>query len=307
MYTDYDVIIIGSGCAGLSAAIYTARAGLSSVIMEKKTMGGEMTNRQLIENYPGFANGVAGSELAAAMLEQAANVGVEFEACEVIAIQDKGEYKIVKAADSSYTCKGILIASGSVPRKLKVPGEAEMTGKGVFYCATCDGPKCAGKPVVVAGAGDSGITEALHLEKLGCKVKVVELTGQAKASKILLDRAENSPDIEIFLGTEIEAIAGGDWVAGVDVKDVATMAQRRLDVSGVFVRIGLTPNTQFLENCLALTNDKQIPVNEHMATVIPGVYAAGDVRQHSPVQIAAAAGDGVNAAMALGRYISTLS
>jgi thioredoxin reductase (NADPH) len=306
MYTDYDVIIIGSGCAGLSTGIYTARAGLSTVIIEKKTMGGEMMNRQLIENYPGFASGVMGPELASAMLEQAANAGSEFESGEITSIQDKGKYKIVKTSDNAFTCKGVIIASGSIPRKLQASGETELAGKGVFYCATCDGPKCAAKPVVVAGAGDSGITEALHLEKLGCSVTVVEMMNQPKASATLLSRAKDNPNIKIILGAKIKGIIGDDWVTGVDIADIASGDNRRLDVSGIYIRIGLTPNTQFLENCLTLSEGKQIPVDENMGTMIPGVYAAGDVRQNSPVQMATAAGDGVCAAMAFGRYISSL-
>lgn len=306
MFTDYDVIIIGSGCAGLAAGIYTSRAGLETYIIEKGSMGGEAMSRQLIENYPGFAEGIMGPELAGAMLEQAANTGAEVEAGEVVSIQDKGKYKIVRTEDGSLTCRGIIIASGSHPRKLGVPGEAELSGKGVFYCATCDGPQCAGKPVVVAGAGDSGITEALYLEKLGCRVTVVELMEQPKASKVLLERAEENPNIEVLCGTRIEAVRGEEWVTGIAVEDVASGEKRVLDVEGIYVRIGLIPNTQFLENTISLTPAGQIPVNESMATELPGVYAAGDIRQYSPAQMATAVGDGVTAAMALGRYLSSL-
>jgi len=155
MYTDYDVIIIGSGCAGLAAGIYTGRAGLSTLVMEKETVGGEMMNRQLIENYPGFATGVMGPDLGSAMMNQAENAGVEMGSGTIIGITDKSSYKIVKTEDESLTCKGIIIAAGSYPRLLKVPGEAELANQGVFYCATCDGAQCAGKPVAVAGAGDA--------------------------------------------------------------------------------------------------------------------------------------------------------
>ena len=306
MFTDYDVIIIGSGCAGLAAGIYTSRAGLNTGILEKETMGGEMMSRQLIENYPGFAEGIMGPDLATAMLEQAGNAGAEVETGEVEGIEEKKGYLVVKTDDGSLTCKGVIIASGSHPRLLNVPGEKELAHKGVFYCATCDGALCAGKSVVVAGAGDSGITEALYLERLGCKVTVGELMAQPKASRVLLDRAEENPNIEVICGTKIEGIVGDDWVTGVEVSDVATGEKRMLDVQGIYVRIGLVPNTQFLQGTLELTPAGQVPVNEQMATAIPGVYAAGDIRTNSPAQMATAVGDGVTAAMALGRYITSL-
>ncbi|RGK78544.1 NAD(P)/FAD-dependent oxidoreductase [Enterocloster bolteae] len=306
MFTDYDVVIIGSGCAGLAAAIYTSRAGYETVIMEKETMGGEMMSRQLIENYPGFAGGIMGPDLGSAMLEQAADAGAEVEMAEVTGIQDKGDYKIVKTGDGSYTCKGIIIASGSHPRLLNVPGETQLAHKGVFYCATCDGAQCAGKPVVVAGAGDSGITEALLLANLGCKVTVVELMSRPKASRVLLNRAEENPDITVMCGEKIEGITGEDWVTGVDILNVATGERKRLDAEGIYIRIGLVPNTQFLKDSLTLCPNGQVPVNEHMTTEISGVLAAGDIRQFSPAQIGAAVGDGIHAAMALGRYLNTL-
>lgn len=307
MFTDYDVIIIGSGCAGLAAGIYTSRAGYETAIMEKESMGGEMMSRQLIENYPGFGKGIMGPDLGSAMLEQASNAGAEVETGEVVGIQDKGSYKIVKTTEASYTCKGVILASGSHPRLLNVPGEKELAHKGVFYCATCDGALCAGKPVVVAGAGDSGITEALYLERLGCKVTVVELMDTPKASKVLLDRAEENPNIQVMCGTKIEAIRGADWVTGVEVSDVATGEKKCLDVEGIYVRIGLVPNTQFLQDTLPLTPAGQVVVDVNMGTEIPGIYAAGDIRANSPAQMATAVGDGVTAAMALGRYLTSLT
>lgn len=307
MFTDYDVIIVGSGCAGLAAGIYTSRAGLSTLVSERESMGGEASSRQLIENYPGFAEGIMGPSLATAMLEQATNAGAEIEMGEILSIQNKGRYKIVKTSEGSFTCKGIIIASGSLPRKLGISGEAELESKGVFYCETCDGPLCAGKPVVVAGAGDSGITAALYLEKLGCTVTVVEFLDTPKASKILLDRAEENPNIEVICGTQINAIFGEDWVTGVEVENRATGEKRTLDVQGIYVRVGLVPNTKFLEGTIQLTPAGQIPVNENMETSIAGIYAAGDVRQFSPRQMATAVGDGVTAAMACGQYISSLA
>ena len=306
MFTDYDVIVIGSGCAGLAAGIYTSRAGFSTLIMERKTMGGELMNRQLIENYPGFAAGVQGPDLGSAMLEQAASFGTDIEVADVIEITAKNGFKTVKTDKHTRTCKAIVIATGSNPRKLGIPGEDELTNKGVFFCATCDGPKLAEKSVVVAGAGDSGITEAIHLVKLGCKVTILELLPAPKASKVLLDRADTDPSIEIRCGVKILEITGEEWVDAVEIQTVDTGARSRLDVAGILVRIGLIPNTMFLRDSLVLDPLGQIPVNENMETAIKGIFAAGDVRQHSPVQMATAVGDGVTAAMALGKYMASL-
>ncbi|TBL76310.1 NAD(P)/FAD-dependent oxidoreductase [Paenibacillus thalictri] len=305
MYTDYDVIIIGSGSAGLAAGIYTSRAGFSTLIMEKKTMGGELMNIQLIENYPGFANGVMGPDLASAMLEQASNAGAEVEIGEVTAIKSKSGIKTVRTDDQTLTCKGVILATGSHTKKLKVPGEEKLANRGVFYCATCDGAQSAGKPVVVAGAGDSALTDALYLAKLGCKVTILGRS-LPRASKVLLDRAEANPNIEIKCGIKIESIVGDDWVTGVDYEDTATGTKSRLEVAGIYIRIGMVPNTQFLEDSLELGPGGLIPVNENMETAIPGIYAAGDVRVNSPAQIATSVGDGVTAAMAIGQYINSL-
>ena len=306
MFTDYDVIIIGSGCAGLAAGIYSARGGYETCILEKEAMGGEMMSRQLIENYPGFAEGIMGPDLASAMLEQASNAGAECEIGEVVSIQDKGSYKIVKTTDGSYTCKGIILASGSHPRLLNVPGEKELFAKGVFYCATCDGAQCAGKPVVVAGAGDSGITEALLLEKLGCTVTVVEFMETPKASQVMLDRAEENPNIEVICNTKIVGIQGEDWVTGVEVEDRATGEKRVIPVEGIYVRIGLLPNTKYAEGLLEMAPSGHVVVDGNMKTSVDGIYAAGDIRTASPAQMATAVGDGVVAYMNLNRYLSTL-
>ena len=306
MYTDYDVIIIGSGCAGLTAGLYTGRAGFDTLIIERETMGGELMNRQLIENYPGFAAGVQGPDLGSAMLKQTAGFGAEIEAGEVIEIADKAGFKVVTTDSDSYTCKGVVIAAGSFPRKLGVSGEAELSDRGVFYCATCDGPQLAGKSTIVAGAGDSGITEALYLEKLGCKVTVVEALPEPKASKVLLDRALENPHIEIICGAKIVNINGDDWVASVEIVNVETNAKECLEAQGVLVRIGMIPNTEFVSGLLTLSDGGQIEVDECMQTNIAGIFAAGDVRQHSPMQFATAVGDGVTAAMSLGHYLTSI-
>jgi len=306
MSIDYDVIIIGSGCAGLAAGLYTSRAGFSTLILEKEMMGGELMNRQLIENYLGFADGVQGPELGSAMVEQAMNTGVDFEIGVVTGIENRTGYKVVRTDSQNYTCKGIILATGAHPRKLGVPGEEEYAERGVFYCATCDGPEFAGKAVAVAGAGDSGVDDGLNLQSLGCKVTIVEILPQSKATKVLLDRVYANPNMEIKLGTKIEAVIGDEKVTGIEIQDVATGEKSCLAVEGLLVCIGLVPNTQFLQDLIELTSMGQIPVNEKMETSIPGIYAAGDIRENSPMQFATAVGDGVTAAMALGQYLRSL-
>jgi thioredoxin reductase (NADPH) len=306
VWTDYDVVIIGGGPAGLAAGIYTSRAGLHTLLLEKGGVGGEVTNRDLIENYPGFGGGIRGPELAAAMAQQMTHFGAEFELGEVTGVEVISNTKIVSTAANTYSCKGIIVASGSLPKKLEVPGEEEFSRRGVFYCATCDGPQFAGKVVAVAGAGDSGITEALVLARIAPRVTVIEFMPQPKASKVLLERAQANPKIEIRCATKIERIVGEEHVTALELASCDSGEKSRLSVEGILIRIGLSPNTQFLNELLPLTPVRQIPVNENMETGIPGIFAAGDVRQHSPMQIATAVGDGVHAAMSLGRYIETL-
>ena len=305
MWTDYDVIIVGGGPAGLSAGIYTSRAGLHTLVLERGGVGGELMNRELIENYPGFGEGIKGSALGSAMAEQMTGFGAEFAVGEATGIEVQADFQVVNTGENSYTCKGLIIASGSLPKRLGVPGEEAFAHRGVFYCATCDGPKFSGKEVAVAGAGDSGITEALALARICPKVTVVEFMEQPKASKVLLDRAQANGKIEIRCATKINRIVGSEHVEAVELECCSTCAQSRLEVEGILVRIGLMPNTQFVRDLLPLTEAGQIPVNGEMATEIPGVYAAGDVRRHSPMPIATAVGDGVHAAMSLGRYLET--
>lgn len=306
MYTDYDVIIVGSGVAGLSAGIYASRAGLSTVVMEKSGMGGELMNRQLIENYPGFAQGIKGPELASAILEQAENAGAELMECEVQSVKSKNKLHTVYTDNGAYTSKAVIFATGSHPRLLNVPGEAKLSGKGVFYCATCDGPLLAGRSVVVAGAGDSGVTEALHLANLGCKITILEFMNQPKASTVLLDRMEENPDIQLICGARIAEIKGEEWVTGVVYEERETGELHELEVEGILVRIGIIPNTEFLKETLELSATGQIPVTEQMASPVEGLFAAGDIRTYSPAQLGTAAGDGITAAMAATRYVNGL-
>lgn len=304
MKTDYDVIIIGGGPAGLTAAIYTSRARLNTLILEKESMGGELSNRELIENYPCLAEGVQGPDLAAGMASQAMNFGAKFEYAEVSDIETTEDCKVVHCDSGDYTCKGIIIASGSQPRRLGVPGEDEFEYRGVFYCGTCDGPMYEGKAVAVAGGGDSAVTEALALARYASKVTLIARSS-LRASKVLQERIAADPKIDVMLATRITEITGGEEMTGLELLNGDTGATSHLDADGLCVRIGQLPNTQFLKGVLELTAGGQIPVNENMETSIQGIFAAGDVREHSPMQISTAVGDGACAAMALGRYLNS--
>lgn len=299
----FDVIIIGGGPAGLAAGLYTSRAGLSTLILEKNVLGGELMDREMIENYPGYPGGVMGPELGSNMLTQAMNYGAEIQLAEVKRIEIEKSFKVVKTAQEDYMGRAVIIAGGAHPRKLGVPGELEFANKGVFYCATCDGPHFADKVVAVAGGGDSGVTEALLLARLASRVIVIELLPRFTASKVLQERISANPKIETRCGVRIEAIRGDDRVRSLDLSEVESGKKSTLAVDGVLVWVGLEPNTDYLKGSLPLDKTGQIVVNNGMETEIAGIFAAGDIRHSSPMQVVTAVGDGATAALAAGRYL----
>ncbi len=302
----YDVIIIGSGPAGLTAGLYTSRSKLGTLIIEKEALGGELATRDLIENYPGYPDGILGPELSSSMVNQAINYGAEIQLGKVEQIKIEGNHKVVKTSFEEYSGKAIIIAGGAHNKKLDVPGEQEFADKGVFYCATCDGPHFANKVVAVAGGGDSGITEGLFLVRLVSKVIIIEMLPQCTATKILQDRAFSNPKIEVRCGSKIEAIIGDEWVKALDLLDIQTGKRSTLEVEGILVQIGLEPNTDYLNGIVPLDSKGYVLVNEKMETEIPGVFAAGDIRHNSAMQIATAVGDGATAALSTGRYLASL-
>ena len=303
MALPYDIIIIGGGPAGLAAAIYASRARLRTLILERDTPGGDLMNIDLIENYPGFQDGVNGADLGSQMMTQATKFGAELQFAEVEKIIPGTNEKTLQTSAGEFRAKAVIIASGSYSRKLGVPGEAELTNKGVFYCATCDGPRFAGKVVAVAGGGDSGVTEALFMSGFVSKIIIIEIMPQMLATKMLQERVLANPKIEVRCGVKIEAIHGSDKLESLDLADVKTGQRSTLKVDGLLVRIGLIPNTTFLKGTLPLNPNGQVMVNEQMETEIPGVYAAGDVRHNSPMQIVTAVSDGATAAMRSLNYI----
>ena len=301
----YDVIIIGAGSAGLTAGIYTSRARLKTLIIEKETLGGELMNRDMIENYPGYPDGIMGPELGTNIMTQAMNLGTELQLGAVEGIEIDGNHKLVKTPQGNYSARAVIIASGSHPKKLGIPGEEEFAYKGVFYCATCDGPGFANKAVAVAGGGNSGVTEALYMDRYASKVTVVELLPHLTADKILQERLLASPKTEVRCGVKIEAIRGDAEVKTVDLVEAETGQRIELEVNGILIHVGLEVNTEFLKGSVVPLNEKgQVLVDDNMETSVSGVFAAGDARHNSPMQISTAVGDGATAAISTCKYLS---
>ena len=301
----YEVIIVGGGPAGLTAGLYTSRSRLRTLIIEKECIGGELMNRDLIENYPGYPDGVLGPELGSNMMTQVMNYGAEIQLSEVEQISIEEDYKVVKTSLGDYRGKALIIAGGAHPRRLGIPGEQEFLNRGVFYCATCDGPRFTNKVVAVAGGGDSGITEALFLTDLVSRVIIIEQLPHLTATETLQERAFSNPKIETRCGVKIEAIRGDEGVKALDLLDAQTGQRSVLEAEGILVHVGVEANTDYLRGTMPLDRRGQISVNEKMETEIAGIFTAGDIRHNSPMQIATAVGDGATAALSAGKYLRT--
>ncbi len=303
---DYDAIIVGGGPAGLTAGIYLCRGGYRVLLLEKEAFGGQLKNIDWIENYPGFAKGVSGPDLASAMVDQAAGFGLEMKSAEVVSIESFSECRSVAASDgSAYTCHVVVVASGSKPRKLGVPGEEAFRARGVIECALCDGGGFAGKVVAVCGGGDAGVTEALYLAKLASKVILIEAEPCMTASSILQERARIHPNIEIRCGVRVAGIVGDAAVRAIDL-DLAATGRQSLPVDGVLVHVGVDPNTACLEGVVPLDEAGFVKVDAFLQSEMAYIFAAGDIRAGSPRQVAAAVGDGAIAAVAAQRALQLL-
>jgi thioredoxin reductase (NADPH) len=304
---DWDAIIIGGGPAGLTAGIYLGRGNWRTLLLEKEGYGGYIMNIEMIENYPGFSEGVIGSQLGMEMMEQARKYGVEMKRAIVNSVQVSSSNKWVTCVDgTTVTSSAIVFAGGSVPKKLGVPGEEEFRDRGVIACAFCDGGQFAGQVVAVCGGGDSGITEALYLSKIASKVIVIEAMPKLNATAILQDRVAENPKLEVHTGVKVQAITGGNTVEGIEVISEETGQKNTMKVDGVLVHVGLDPNTGYLQGIVPLDEGGQILVNSWMESEIPGVFAAGDIRSNSPRQVSAAVGDGAAAGMSAQRYLQKL-
>ena len=301
---EYDVIIIGGGPAGLSAGIYAARARLATLLIERGAIGGQIINAEWVENYPGFAEGVGGIALTEAMHQQATKFGLETLVTEVTGVKVKGKQKVVSTARGDFTARAVIVAGGSERQKLGIPGEAEYTGKGVSFCATCDGAFFRDKPVAVVGGGNAAITEALELTKFASKITVIHRRHELRATKILQEKAFAEPRIEFLWDTVPEEIIGETFVSKMRVRNVKTNKKSDLEVAGIFMSVGFRPNTAFLGGLLELDETGAVVTSDRMETSVPGILAAGDIRSGSIRQVIAAAGDGAVAAISAEKYIS---
>ena len=303
---DYDVIIIGGGPAALAAAVYTCRALLKTIILEKKYLGGQLVGTELIENYPGFPEVIGGVELTQRMEAQAKRFGVEIRYEEVLKLDVENGLKVVTTDTDKYASHIVILASGADPKKLGIPGEEEFYGKGVSYCATCDGAFYRGRNVVVVGGGDSAITEGIFLTKYAQTVQIIHRRDEFRATKIYLDDAYLNPKIKVILNTIIESVHGKEKVDGVVTQNVVTKEKKDTPCDGVFIFVGSSPNTGFLGNLLCVDAGCHIETNIHMETAIEGLYAVGDIRKNSYRQIATAIGEGVTAAIAAEHKLAEL-
>ncbi|GAV26079.1 thioredoxin-disulfide reductase [Carboxydothermus islandicus] len=297
-----ELVIIGGGPAGLAAAIYGARAALNPLILERGVPGGQAATTEWIENYPGFEDGIGGFELMVHMHRQAEKFGAEFKNADVMGIKKENGIFILNTSTGEIGAKTVIIATGAEPKELGVPGEREFRGRGVSYCATCDGNFFRGKTVAVVGGGDSALEEAIYLTKLVEKVYLIHRREGFRAAKVVQQRAKANPKIEFVLNTVVEEIAGERKVEKVVVKNVQTGEKSEIPVDGVFIYVGLKPNTAFLEGFLELENG-YIKTDENMATAIPGLFAAGDVRLKDLRQVVTAVADGAQAAVSAEKYL----
>jgi len=304
MANDYDIAVIGAGVAGLNAAITAARHGARTIVVDMLGAGGQVINVDRIDNFPGPAEGMSGFELGPMLQMQADEAGVEF-ALDTIETVSKTETGFrIAGADLNLTAGAVIIAAGSAKRTLGIPGEAEFEGRGVSHCASCDGPLMRGKEACIVGGGDSALDEALALVPHASRITVIQRGPRLTASAALQAKAREAANIEVKLNTVVEAIQGEDGVTALAVRDLSTGTTGDIPCHGVFIYVGLEPNTAFFQETVTLADDGRIAVDLDMRTSAPGIYAAGDIRARSVAHLAASAGDGVTAAISAVRYLA---
>lgn len=297
----YDLIIIGGGPAGLTAGIYAQRARLKTVLIEKQMVGGQIAVSDVIENFPGFPS-ISGAGLMEKFEEHARGLGLDIQFADVLTIDLDRDEKVVKTSEGEFRAKAVIVATGAKPRRLCVPGEKELTGKGVSYCATCDGPFFRGRSVMVVGGGDTAVKEASYLSKIASKVYLVHRRDKFRAEKMHQEKVEATANIEILRSHTLKEIkAENGLVQKASVQDLKTNGMKDIDVEGVFIFVGINPTTDFVD----VEKDESgfIKTNQRMETSVAGIYAAGDCRTTPLLQVVTAAGDGATAAFMAESYI----
>jgi len=301
----YDVIIIGGGPAGLTAGLYTSRARLKSLLIEKGFTGGQVMTTEWIENYPGFEDGISGAELSQKMEKQATKFGLEIMQGSVLSVSVDGKSrKVILEDGTEHEAKSIILATGSNPRPLSIKGEEEFRGRGVSYCATCDGAFFRENELAVIGGGDSAVEEGIFLTKFAKKVYIVHRRDQLRATKVVQERAFENPKIEMVWDSVPEEVVGdATGVTSLKIKNVKTGEVSELGVQGVFIYIGYNPNTDAVKDIITINESNYAVADENMATNSNGIFVAGDVRAKPLKQIATAVGDGAIAAISAEKYI----
>jgi len=300
--TKYEVFIIGGGPAGLTAGLYASRAGLKTLLVERGMFGGQIVNAQRVDNYPGFPEGIPGFELASLMYQQATKYGLETITAEVTGIKLGHTHRVLVTNDS-FEAEAVIIAAGSEHRKLGVAGEENFLGHGVSYCATCDGFLFRDLDVAVVGGGDTAITDGLELSQHAGRVYVIHRRDQLRAGHILQQQAFTQPKLNFIWNSVVEEITGENMVKEIKLRNVKTGETSTLPVAGVFVAVGLKPNSQCFANVVKLEETGHIITDELMATSAPGIFAIGDIREGSARQVASAVGDGATAAISVFKYL----
>ena len=304
MAKEYDIVIIGAGPAGLAAGLYAARARRKTLLIEKNITGGQIALTAAIENYPGIVD-INGFDLGQAMQQQAETYGMETAYAAVEAIEPQEDKRhLIRTNEGDYLAKALIITSGADYNRLNVPGEERLTGRGVSYCATCDAAFFKDMEVAVVGGGDAAMDEGLFVARYASKVYVIHRRDQLRASAVLQERAFANPKLSFIWNTVVEEIRGEEAVESLRLRNVVTGEESDLTVAAVFIFIGQTPNTSFLDGLVEMDGGKHVIVNAWMETSTPGVFAAGDVRNDSARQVISAAGDGATAAIRADHYIT---
>lgn len=298
-----DIIIIGGGVAGLTAGMYAKRGGLDAILFEKMFPGGQASTTYMIENYPGFDEPISGPDFSMKMESHARRYGLEILYDEVKELELEGKVKKVVTDKETYECKALILAMGASPKTLGLEKEEQFRGRGVSYCATCDGAFYNGKEVAIVGGGDTATEDALFLAQYASKVYLIHRRDQLRASKILQQRVMEHEKIEILWDTVVESIIGEEQVEGLKVKNVKDNSTSELKIDGVFVAIGIKPNNELIKDKLNLNESGFVITDENMNVGIPGVFAIGDLRQKPVLQLVTAASDGAIGAIAAQRYI----